>query len=79
VDGSGWATLGICVPIIVGLIGAWVKARTDAAGFKLSYEREKERGDRQDDLKRDSRLATDIATKMVQGLYELMNKQGGGQ
>lgn len=77
-DAAAWAVLGICAPIIVALVGAWVKQRADAVGWRTSYEREKERADRQDAALRDAALATDIATKTAAGLHALMTQKAGG-
>lgn len=73
-DTSGWAVLAISVPIIVALIGAWVKTRTEAAGYKLSYEREKQRADEQDQIVRDRALATDIANKFAETLQRMASE-----
>lgn len=78
---DGWAVLGICVPIIVGLIGAWTKARSDGAGWKTSYQREKERSDIQDQNTRDAQQAIAIGNRTAEALHDLMQGKslGGGQ
>lgn len=77
-DATGWAILGICIPVIVALAGAYFKAHSDALGWKTSYEREKERGDRQDRMVENSALATDIANKLSEGLHKLISEQANG-
>lgn len=77
-DASGWAVLAISVPIIVALLGALAKARADAAGYKLSYEREKQRADGQDQIVRDRALATDIANKFAETMQRMAESKKVG-
>jgi hypothetical protein len=70
--GDGWAVLGIMVPLFLGQSGALVAALVNGRGYKISYLREKERSDRQEQITRDAAQATDIAVKTAKALHEII-------
>lgn len=69
--------IGIMAPLWAATVVGLVKARADAKGWEISYQREKERGDRQDEINRDNRLAENIADRLTGGLAKLMARKGG--
>jgi hypothetical protein len=72
---------GLCVfelGVIAGLIGYAFKTRSDASGWKTSYEREKERADQYADAERDTKLAAAIGAKFVEALGQLPKSGTGG-
>lgn len=62
--------------VILALAGFAFKTRADAAGWKVSYEREKARADDMAAANRDARLATDIATKVAGALANVATTKG---
>lgn len=70
--------IGVVLAGLGTVTGAWWKAKEEARGWKVSYEREKERADRQDKIAERAELATDIANKLTEGLHKLVSG-GGGQ
>lgn len=55
-------------------IGALIKLKANADGWKISYEREKSRADDMETVRRDAALATDIATKISAALAKELEK-----
>lgn len=64
--------------VIAGLIGYAFKTRSDAAGWKTSYEREKERSEQYAAAERDTKLAAAIGAKFVEALGQLPKSGTGG-
>jgi len=71
------ALVSIEAGAIAGLIGYVFKARSDAFGWKTSYEREKERSELYAEAERDTKLAAMIGAKFVEALGQLP-KSGSG-
>ncbi len=71
----------VLAPAFITIVGAAYKFRSDAAGWKTSYEREKERADRQDRIVENSALATEMANKFADVLAQqvLAGQPKGGQ
>lgn len=74
--GDAWAVLGILGPLFLVQSGTLAASIINGRGWKTSYEREKERADRQDAIARDAALATDIAVKTAQALHKLSTGAG---
>jgi hypothetical protein len=69
--------IGVLLAGLGTLTGALWKAKEEARGWKTSYEREKERADRQDKIVADAALATDIANKVAGALTSIALRPGG--
>jgi hypothetical protein len=78
VDALYLTIIGVLLGAMFTMIAAWWKSREEARGWKVSYEREKERSDRQDRAVERAALATDIANKMAAGLRVVMSEHSGG-
>lgn len=77
-DGLYLTIIGILGPAFIAAVGTAYKFRSDSTGWKTSYEREKERADRQDAMVAQAQLATDIANKTAEALHGLMARPSGG-
>jgi hypothetical protein len=80
VDGLYLTIISILGPAFIAAVGTAYKFRSDSAGWKTSYEREKERADRQDRIVENSALATEMANKfadvMAQKILAVQQKAG---
>lgn len=72
--------IGVILAVMFTLVGAWWKAKEEARGWKVSYEREKETNDRRSRIEERSELATEISTKTAEAIQELIRRatSGGG-
>lgn len=70
--------IGVLLTSLFGAIAAWWRAKADAAGWKVSYEREKERSAKQDEMVARAALATEIATKTATALQDMLSSRAGG-
>lgn len=60
---------------LLAALGALIKIKANAEGWRISYEREKSRADDLETIRRDAALATDIATKVSAALAKALRKQ----
>lgn len=67
--------IGVILAVMFSLVAAWWKAREEARGWKVSYEREKERADRQDRIVENSALATEMANKFADSMQKVLAGQ----
>jgi hypothetical protein len=67
-----WETIATLeFPVIVALIGAWFKIRSDLLGMRTIAEREKERNDDLSAIERDAKQAAAIGTAVAKALGRL--------
>lgn len=74
--------IGVLVAGLLTTVGAWWKVKEEARGWRVSYERERERADRQDRTVERAELATDIANKVgtavVAAFAQFTQRAGSG-
>jgi hypothetical protein len=72
--------IGVLLAGLGTVTGAWWKEKGESRGWKVSYERERERADRQDRIAERAELATDIANKFAETMQRMAAKsEKGGQ
>jgi hypothetical protein len=83
VDALYLTIIGVLLGAMFTMIAAWWKSREEARGWKVSYEREKERSDLNDQTNRDAQQAVAIGNRVAEALHDLQRQQGtplgGGQ
>lgn len=68
--------IGVLFASGLALGGYAIKTRSDADGWKVSYEREKFRADDLAAAERDNKLSNEIATKVAAALHAALTKEG---